>query len=139
MTLAHLRAPSAAYVHVPFCAHRCGYCDFTLVARREDLIEEDYLRALEQELAALESPRTVATIFVGGGTPTHLSANQLHRLLVLIDRWFRLDAGYEFTVEANPAGLSDDKLALLAQRRQPDQPRRAVVRRSHPQNPRARP
>jgi oxygen-independent coproporphyrinogen-3 oxidase len=113
MPLAHLRTPTAAYVHVPFCAHRCGYCDFTLVAGRDDLLD-DYLRALALELRALEEPRPVETLFLGGGTPTHLPADRLDQLLGLVRRWFVPSPSCEVTVEANPAGLTDEKLAVLA-------------------------
>ncbi|HTI52182.1 MAG TPA: radical SAM family heme chaperone HemW [Planctomycetaceae bacterium] len=113
MSLAHLRPPKAAYLHVPFCRHRCGYCDFTLVAGRDDLVDA-YLAALEIELAALAAPQPVQTLFLGGGTPTHLDAAQLDRLLALAHRWFALEGAAEFSVEANPAGLSDDKLDVLA-------------------------
>ena len=105
--------PKAAYIHVPFCAHRCGYCDFTLVAGRGDLIE-DYLRGLEIELSVLKSEVTIDTLFFGGGTPTHLSAEQLQRLTELVLRQFPLSDGYEFSVEANPAGLDDAKIDVLA-------------------------
>jgi oxygen-independent coproporphyrinogen-3 oxidase len=105
--------PSAAYVHVPFCAHRCGYCDFTLVAGKDHLVGE-YLRALEIELASLGSPRVVHTMYFGGGTPTHLDVRALERLLTLIRRWFDLAPGYEFSVEANPSGFDDDKAEVLA-------------------------
>lgn len=105
--------PRAVYVHVPFCAHRCPYCDFTLVAGRDDLVGS-YLDALEREMSPLGSPRDVDTIFFGGGTPTHLSPAQLDRLFSIVLRWFRLADGYEFTVEANPAGLSKDKVDVLA-------------------------
>jgi oxygen-independent coproporphyrinogen-3 oxidase len=97
---------------VPFCRHHCGYCNFTLVAGRDDLIE-DYLQALAIELHALGEPREVDTLFLGGGTPTHLSAEQLERLLSLVRRWFPLAADYEFSVEANPADLTDDRLGVL--------------------------
>jgi len=103
----------AAYVHVPFCAHRCGYCDFTVSAGKDHLID-DYLRALEIELRSLETPRQVDTLFLGGGTPTHLDVRQLGRLLELVGRWFELPSEGEFSVEANPAGLDRDKVALLA-------------------------
>ena len=74
--------PRAAYIHVPFCRHRCGYCNFTLVAGRDDLIEA-YLEALAHELSWLEQPREVETLFFGGGTPTHLPPRQLARLFEL--------------------------------------------------------
>lgn len=105
--------PRAAYIHVPFCAHRCGYCDFTLVARRDDLIEP-YLDAMERDLESLGTPREVDTIFFGGGTPTRLNAAQLARLTSLVLRWFPPSTNCEFSVEANPAGLSDDRIAVLA-------------------------
>lgn len=106
--------PRAAYIHVPFCAHRCGYCNFTLIAKRPDLVDR-YLLALERELSWLESPRAVETIFIGGGTPTYLSADQLRRLLAIVLRWFEPVAGHEFTVEANPGGLDEPRVAVLAQ------------------------
>lgn len=105
--------PRAAYVHVPFCAHRCGYCDFTLVAKREDLVE-GYLEALAIELKSLQEPREVDTLFLGGGTPTHLTADELGKLLDLLGRWFRLSANGEFSCEANPAGFSREKMQRLA-------------------------
>jgi oxygen-independent coproporphyrinogen-3 oxidase len=106
-------APTAAYIHVPFCAHRCGYCDFTLVAGKDHLVDQ-YLRALEIELRTLEHPRTISTLFVGGGTPTHLPCAALDRLLALVRRWFDLAPGYEFSVEANPSGFDREKVDLLA-------------------------
>jgi oxygen-independent coproporphyrinogen III oxidase len=106
-------SPSAAYVHVPFCAHRCGYCDFTLVAGKDHLVG-DYLRALEIELSSLERRQPVRTLFLGGGTPTHLPAAALDRLLAILDDWFELLPGFEFSVEANPAGLDRDKVEILA-------------------------
>lgn len=105
-------APRAVYIHVPFCLHRCGYCDFTLVADRDHLIP-DYLTALGNELASLPGCRTVDTIFIGGGTPTHLSPSQLTDLLTTIRRSFVLAPDGEHSIEANPDGLSDEHLAVL--------------------------
>ncbi len=105
--------PRAAYVHVPFCRHRCGYCNFTLVAGRDDLIA-DYLRAIELELRTLGEPREVDTLFLGGGTPSHLPADALRTLVETACRWFPLAPGYEFSLEANPADLTEEKVALLA-------------------------
>lgn len=105
--------PRAAYVHVPFCVHRCGYCDFTLVAGRDDLIG-DYLNALETELAELRTPRPVDTLFFGGGTPTQLSAAQLEQLMNIVGKWLPRSANAEVSVEANPDGFDADKVAVLA-------------------------
>ena len=78
--------PRAAYVHVPFCRHRCGYCNFTLIAGRDDLVA-DYLRAIELELArSVAEPCEVDTLFFGGGTPTHLSPDQFRVLVNLATR-----------------------------------------------------
>jgi len=107
-------SPRAAYIHVPFCARRCGYCNFTLIAGRDELVER-YLVALERELTWLERPRQVETLFIGGGTPTHLAPAALAALLALVREWFVLGRDYEFSVEANPAGLDDKKLTILAE------------------------
>src|ERR1700747_2995735 len=97
-------APRAAYIHVPFCRHRCGYCNFTLVAGRDDLIDA-YLKALALELRQLGQPHEVEAIFFGGGTPTHLPSPQLDRLFAIARHWFPLAAGGELSVEANPIDL----------------------------------
>jgi putative oxygen-independent coproporphyrinogen III oxidase len=107
------RMPRAAYVHVPFCRHRCGYCNFTLVAGRDDLIG-DYLRAIEIELGALGEPREVDTLFFGGGTPTHLATQELERLLRIVRDWFPLAVDGEFSVEGNPVDVTDEKISQLA-------------------------
>ena len=93
--------PQAAYIHVPFCSHRCGYCNFTVVADRADLVD-DYFRAIEKELSQLESPQRIHSLFVGGGTPTELNPDQLEHLLEIINRWLPLNPGSELTIEANP-------------------------------------
>jgi oxygen-independent coproporphyrinogen III oxidase len=105
--------PRSAYVHVPFCKHRCGYCNFTLVAGRDDLVDK-YLDCLAIELSMqLKSPRPVKTLFLGGGTPTHLSLQELRRLLGLLAHWLPLDEQAEYSVEANPLDCASDKLLLL--------------------------
>ncbi|QDT55553.1 Oxygen-independent coproporphyrinogen-III oxidase-like protein [Caulifigura coniformis] len=107
-------APRALYVHVPFCRHRCGYCDFTLVAGRDDLIDR-YLEALHLELGAAVPHRAeLKTLFFGGGTPTHLSAGQLTCLLRGVLDHVRLETGAEFSVEANPLDLTDARIEALA-------------------------
>jgi oxygen-independent coproporphyrinogen-3 oxidase len=111
--ISDVMAPRAAYIHVPFCRHRCGYCNFTLVAGRDDLIEA-YLEALERELSWLSEPREVDTLFFGGGTPTHLAAGQLERLFAIARRWLPLAAAGEMSVEANPIDLNEAKSLVLA-------------------------
>lgn len=135
--------PRTAYIHVPFCAHHCGYCDFAVTAGQDHLIEL-YLDALAAELAGLGTPRPVETLFIGGGTPTHLSVDQLGRLLEEIRRWLPVQgqrargkgrenaveptedhssvlaprplplAPSEYSIESTPDSLTDEKAALLA-------------------------
>jgi len=107
-------SPRAAYVHIPFCAHKCGYCDFASLAGVDHLADR-YLDALEIEMSRVVNPREVDTIFVGGGTPTRLTAPQLARLLDAIRRWFPMSAGGEWTVEANPGTLDEAKVDALAE------------------------
>jgi oxygen-independent coproporphyrinogen III oxidase len=106
-------APRAAYIHVPFCRHRCGYCNFTLITGRDDLVG-DYLRAIELELNALRRPREVDTLYFGGGTPTHLTVDQFRTLAETVLRWHPLATGYEWTVEANPLDISERTMEMLA-------------------------
>jgi oxygen-independent coproporphyrinogen-3 oxidase len=111
---AEFAPPRAAYIHVPFCRHRCGYCNFTLVAGRDDLIG-DYLRAIELELARLGTPREVDTVYFGGGTPTYLGLDQFRQLTATVLHWHPLATGYEWTVEANPADIDEPVIETLAQ------------------------
>ena len=118
MTVAKLQAdalfwPRAGYVHVPFCAHLCGYCDFAVATGQDHQIEL-YIEALGCELARLEQPQPVQTIFVGGGTPTYLNCRQLESLLKSIVHWLPLEPSHEFSVEANPGTLDADKVTVLA-------------------------
>lgn len=103
--------PRSAYVHIPFCRHRCGYCNFSVIADREDLADR-FLRALDSELVMLDRPR-LRTLFLGGGTPTHLSAEGLRQLLELIRNRFEFENHTEWSVEANPEDITAEKLALL--------------------------
>jgi oxygen-independent coproporphyrinogen-3 oxidase len=104
--------PRAAYIHVPFCAHHCGYCDFAVAVGQDDRIDA-YLDALAIELAGLQDPQSVQTLFFGGGTPTYLPHAPLERLLRLVQKWLPLAPGHEFSVEANPSYLDREKIALL--------------------------
>jgi len=107
--------PRAAYVHIPFCAHKCGYCDFASLAGSDHLADR-YLSALgrEMKVATGGEPRLVETIFIGGGTPTRLDAAQLERLLAMVRHWFPIAPGGEWTVEANPGTIDAAKADVLA-------------------------
>src|SRR5947208_1269755 len=107
--------PRAAYVHIPFCAHHCGYCDFAVATSQDERIDA-YLDALVLELQTLQTPQSVRTLFLGGGTPSYLNRRQLERLLDELAAWFPLEPGHEFSIEANPESLHADKIELLAER-----------------------
>ncbi len=109
------RQPQAAYLHIPFCAHHCGYCDFAVVTGQDHRVEL-YLDALEAELSSLVEPHPVRTIFLGGGTPTYLTPRQLTRLLTAVQRWLPwYDPGdSEFSLEATPETLDAARLQVLA-------------------------
>lgn len=107
--------PRAAYIHIPFCAHHCGYCDFAVVTHQDHQIDL-YLEALELELQRLQTPRPVQTRFIGGGTPTYLSLAQLERLLAMLQQWLPLEGKVvECTIESTPESLDAEKCQLLAE------------------------
>ncbi|WP_041402840.1 radical SAM family heme chaperone HemW [Planctopirus limnophila] len=110
--MTHTNNFQSVYIHVPFCRHRCGYCDFTLVAGRDDLIPR-YLAALEREMQAHDQPLVVQTVFFGGGTPTHLPIVELEQLLKMVTRRFPLADGGEFSIEANPLDMTEEVIDVL--------------------------
>ncbi|MFD2671587.1 radical SAM family heme chaperone HemW [Marinicrinis sediminis] len=109
-------APKALYVHIPFCMHKCFYCDFNTYALEGQPVM-DYLQAMEQEMKKTVEevpPGEIETIFIGGGTPTALNKEEMTYLLSLIDRYFPQRAPQlEFTSEANPGTTDDEKLGIL--------------------------
>jgi putative oxygen-independent coproporphyrinogen III oxidase len=103
------------YVHVPFCASRCGYCDFNTYTSTE-ASQEGYLDAVLAELRLAGkaiSPAQVDTVFVGGGTPTLLDPGDLARVLDAIDSTWGLAPGAEITTEANPESVTPGSLRAL--------------------------
>ncbi|WP_096434583.1 radical SAM family heme chaperone HemW [Alteribacter populi] len=109
--------PKAVYVHVPFCEQICHYCDFNKFFLKNQPID-DYLDDCETEMkwTAQRFPSTtVNSVYVGGGTPTSLSTEQLRKLLVSIREHFSLAKrdSLEFTVEVNPGSADQDKLNML--------------------------
>ena len=103
--------PRAAYVHVPFCRHKCSYCDFAVST--QDRLVPMYADALETELRTLGEPRFVETVFVGGGTPTYPPVEHLAAMFSAIRRWLPLEASGEFSVESTPESVEAAKLDVL--------------------------
>ena len=104
--------PAALYVHIPFCATKCPYCDFNTYAGIEPLMEP-YLVALRTEIeiwGQLLAGPELQSIFFGGGTPSYLPVGSIDMLLDRVAAAFRLADGVEITLEANPDDLADEKL-----------------------------
>src|SRR5689334_10902462 len=96
--------PSHLYVHVPFCARRCVYCDFAIAVRRAVPVDE-FLRGVEQELALRFTDGgdwELGTLYFGGGTPSRIGADGMRRLIDLVRRRATIRPGAEVTIEANP-------------------------------------
>jgi oxygen-independent coproporphyrinogen-3 oxidase len=106
--------PRSAYIHIPFCAHHCGYCDFAVTAGQDHLIEL-YLEALAMELSRLTTPRPIRTMFLGGGTPSHLNRKQLERLFGDLLGWLTFESNAEVSLEANPDSFDSEKARQLAE------------------------
>ncbi|WP_041580633.1 radical SAM family heme chaperone HemW [Bacillus sp. 1NLA3E] len=109
---------NAAYLHIPFCEHICHYCDFNKVFLKGQPVTE-YLLAMEQEIKLTfeqnSPPDRLKTIFVGGGTPTALTEQQLLLFCEIIKNNLPFDHETEFTFEANPGDLSKEKFQILKQ------------------------
>lgn len=95
--------PLSLYLHIPFCRHRCAYCDFNTYTSLSDL-KDAYVDALCREMAQVagKAQRPAQTVFLGGGTPSLLSPGQLERILIQVAGCFALEPGAEITLEANP-------------------------------------
>ncbi|RBM20252.1 radical SAM family heme chaperone HemW [Streptomyces sp. PT12] len=117
--------PLAFYLHVPYCASRCGYCDFNTYTASELrgsggvlASRERYAETLELEVRLArkvlgDDPRPASTVFVGGGTPTLLPPEALARMLDAVRSEFGLAPGAEVTTEANPDSVAPASLAAL--------------------------
>lgn len=105
------------YIHIPFCHQICNYCDFNKVFFKNQPVDE-YIEAIGQEMRMTVEKNPTAftkieTIFLGGGTPTSLSVEQLTRLMELIHLYLPVNNVTEFSSEANPDELTYDKLLVL--------------------------
>ncbi|MGL4831204.1 MAG: radical SAM family heme chaperone HemW [Propionibacteriaceae bacterium] len=121
--LAEAAGPLSAYLHVPFCTSRCGYCDFNTYAPGElgaDSLVEPYVDAVTAEIALsgeilAGQPTGIGTIFVGGGTPSLLPLAAHERWLISLEETFGLLPGAEISTEANPESVEPSYLAGLRQ------------------------
>jgi putative oxygen-independent coproporphyrinogen III oxidase len=102
---------SSLYIHVPFCAQKCGYCAFYSEAASGALVNR-YVAALIREMELVAADLQPRTIFFGGGTPSLLNLRQWEQILNAMER-LKLHGAEEWTVECNPATVSPDKAKLL--------------------------
>lgn len=104
------------YLHIPFCRHRCSYCDFNTYTSLGDL-QDEYARAMVAEIAQVagEERRRVHTIFFGGGTPSLMSPQALSEILGAVRSHFVLADDAELTMEANPGTVDFDYLTAVSQ------------------------
>src|SRR5262245_36765843 len=106
---------TSIYIHIPFCRHRCAYCDFNTYAGQESSIPA-YVDALIREIefvGARAEDINVHTVFFGGGTPSLLSAPQFGAIMGALRSTFALTADAEVSIEANPGTVSPEALTAI--------------------------
>ncbi|MBS5968048.1 MAG: oxygen-independent coproporphyrinogen III oxidase [Clostridium perfringens] len=102
------------YIHIPFCAQKCLYCDFPSFARKDHL-RKAYIEALNKEIISLREKHNnleINTIFIGGGTPSVLEANELEFLLKEVAK-LNMAKDIEYSMECNPGNLTEEKLEVM--------------------------
>ncbi len=103
------------YVHVPFCAEKCGYCVFYSLASPAPALVESCMSKLETDFASFaEACGELESIYIGGGTPTYLSETVLRRLFGMISSIFTLSSRPEISVEVNPSTMTMEKARIIA-------------------------
>lgn len=99
------------YIHIPFCVKKCEYCDFVSYTGKENSIDA-YIDAVKAEAASYKG-QDIGTVFIGGGTPTVMSAAQIERLCVAIKENFNISDSVEWTAEANPGTVTAEKAEAM--------------------------
>ncbi|MHC9347719.1 radical SAM family heme chaperone HemW [Clostridium perfringens] len=102
------------YIHIPFCAQKCLYCDFPSFARKDHL-RKAYIEALNKEIISLREKHNnleINTIFIGGGTPSVLEADELECLLKEVAK-LNMAKDIEYSMECNPGNLTEEKLEVM--------------------------
>lgn len=103
-------SPSSLYIHIPFCEKICDYCDFTKLQYFR-IFAEKYIKALKEEIKSYKISDTIKTIYIGGGTPTALDDDLFEEVLKEIEPYTH--SVIEYTVEANPESLTNNKLMIM--------------------------
>lgn len=100
------------YIHIPFCKQKCKYCDFNSYSGIGDM-SSSYIQAVIREICAAENDCKADTIYIGGGTPTYLEAEQISLIIDAVRSRFKLSRDCEITIECNPGTAGYEKLRIL--------------------------
>lgn len=113
LTVRNTKTPLELYVHIPFCIRKCQYCDF-LSGPSDQRTRDNYVDALCREIRSISQKESyeVVSVFIGGGTPSVLSGEQLCRIMDEIRQAFALSEDAEITMEANPGTVSLEQMKL---------------------------
>lgn len=117
--LHYMKRELELYIHIPFCARKCGYCDF-LSAPAEKSVQAAYVQRLCREIeeaSGLAQVYEVSTVFFGGGTPSLLDAGHIRRIMGTIKDYYPVRADAEITLEANPGTIDQEKLEIWREAR----------------------
>lgn len=103
------------YIHIPFCASRCIYCGFYSTTHHE--LKQPYVDAVcrEMELRHKDDDSTINSVYIGGGTPSQLSSDQLYQLFIYINKVYSVAPNAEVTIECNPDDITPTFVATLSQ------------------------
>lgn len=108
MNLKHM--PNNCYIHIPFCSNICSYCDFSKLLYNEELVSK-YLKELDKEITSIYQGEELKTIYIGGGTPSALSPEELEILFKILAR-LNKSKNIEYTIEGNFESTTEEKLLL---------------------------
>lgn len=101
------------YIHIPFCGKKCDYCGFYSEPAPSSTRIKEFLNKLEKKLAVLELTKPVNTLFLGGGTPSLLSPDELQRLYFMVKKHIPLNSDTEISMECNPETLCRERLEVI--------------------------
>jgi len=103
---------TAIYIHIPFCDHKCIYCDFYSLINYDNI--DEYLKALKSEIEyysqRYSEDRIIDTIFFGGGTPSFMKPSYIQEIIHTVNKNFILNEEIEITLETNPGTVTKEKL-----------------------------
>lgn len=107
-----MKTDLGAYIHIPFCNSKCAYCNFFSQVRSKD-VRREYVKALASQIRSYPNKAALSTVYIGGGTPSVLSAEDFREILSALHEVFDLSSVSEFTVEMNPESVNDEILSVL--------------------------